>query len=419
MVLENSSATEDSIRRAEILQTAETLIATYGLRTSLQEIATAAGILTGSLYHHFASRDALLLELVRRYHTELDRIGARGLERLDTNDGATVSDRLVELSADIAGCAVHNRAALQMSFYEAPSNGPELVSLLGRRPEAVHDAMVQTLRAGRWSGYVRPELDFTSLADRMCQTMLHVGLDVIRRDDPPEQVAALLCRIMTEGLAERAPDDTELDGSAAFVAADTIVGTWGEGDAADDRPSRIRAAAVKVFGRKSFEVTTVRDIAAEAGLNVATVHRVIGSKSDVLSAMMRSFGEKIATAMAAVMAAEASSVAKLDALSWVYINAVTRFPDEWKVQLAWMRHSPPDHPDPGHEFGIRMHQLEDLLVEGIRDGQIQLDAPPDLLSRCVMDVLWMPENIIRTIGARAALTLARDTVVRGISIRSN
>ena len=61
-------------RRTEILQTAASLIATSGLRTSLQEIADAAGILPGSLYHHFESKEAILVELLRRYHADLDRI---------------------------------------------------------------------------------------------------------------------------------------------------------------------------------------------------------------------------------------------------------------------------------------------------------------------------------------------------------
>src|SRR5690606_39452175 len=69
-----SSDLDDGTRRTEILQTAALLIATSGLRTSLQEIADAAGILPGSLYHHFESKEAILIELLRLYHEDLDRI---------------------------------------------------------------------------------------------------------------------------------------------------------------------------------------------------------------------------------------------------------------------------------------------------------------------------------------------------------
>jgi hypothetical protein len=41
-----------------------------------------------------------------------------------------------------------------------------------------------------------------------------------------------------------------------------------------------------------------------------------------------------------------------------------------------------------------------------------------MLARCVLDVLWIPENILRAGGRRAALVHARDTVLRGVSDRS-
>ena len=71
----SGDAHADGSRRDEILETAASLIAASGLRTSLQEIADAAGILPGSLYHHFESKEAILIELIRRYHADLDRIG--------------------------------------------------------------------------------------------------------------------------------------------------------------------------------------------------------------------------------------------------------------------------------------------------------------------------------------------------------
>jgi hypothetical protein len=96
-----------------------------------------------------------------------------------------------------------------------------------------------------------------------------------------------------------------------------------------------------------------------------------------------------------------------------------QFPDEWKIQLAWMRQSPPDTPNPGLAFTMRLRQLRALLSEGIQSGDIRLEDPPSLamLSRYVMDILWMPENIVRAQGKHGALSNARDTVVRGVAER--
>jgi AcrR family transcriptional regulator len=414
-------AYNDGTRRTEILQTAASLIASSGLRTSLQEIADAAGILPGSLYHHFESKEAILVELVRRYHADLDHIGEIAHEKLDKRDSRPVADEIVELGSAIAHCAVQHRAALQMSFYEAPSANQELVELLQKPPTAVQQAMLQTLRAGRWSGYIRPEIDLPTLADRICQTMMHVGLDVIRHTAAADQTAVVLCRIMLQGLASRPHSDNELDGSSALAAAEAAIKTWNDESESDpnDKAAHVRAVARAEFGRKGYEVTTVRDIASAAGLGTGTVYRLIGSKDELLASIMESFGKKAGGGFASVLGTDATPVEKLDALSWVNINALAQFPDEWKIQLAWMRQCPPDTPNPGLAFTMRLRQLRALLSEGIRSGDIRIEASPSLamLSRCVMDVLWMPENIVRTQGTHAALITARDTVVHGVAER--
>jgi len=413
-------AYDDSTRRTEILQTAASLIASSGLRTSLQEIADAAGILPGSLYHHFESKEAILVELVRRYYADLERIGDIAYQKLDDPGSRPVSETITELGSAIARCAVAHRAALQMSFYEAPSANRELVELLRHPPTAVQQAMLQTLRAGRWSGYIRADIDLPTLADRMCQSMMHVGLDVIRHTAAADQASALLCRIMLQGLASREHSDQELDRSNAFAAAEAAIKTWPETDSeGNDKAAHVRAVARAEFGRKGYEVTTVRDIASAAGLGTGTVYRLIGSKDELLASIMESFGKKAGGGFVSVLRADATPIEKLDALAWVNINALDQFPDEWKIQLAWMRQSPPDTPNPGLLFTTRLRQLKTLLSEGIRSGNIRVETPSvEMLARCVMDVIWMPENIVRDQGKSAALVHARDTVVRGVAQRN-
>jgi AcrR family transcriptional regulator len=416
-----ASVKADGARRTEILQSAASLIASSGLRTSLQEIADAAGILAGSLYHHFESKEAILIELIRRYHADLDRIGEIAQQRLDEPHPRPVSERIVELGSAIAQCAVQHRAALQISFYEAPSANPELVELAQRPPIGIQQAILQTLRAGRWNGYLRPDVDLPTLADRFCQSMLHVGLDVIRHNAAADEVAAVLCRILLQGLASRSRSDPELDRSSAFAAADQVIETWTDESEANpnDKAAHVRKVARTEFGRRGYEVTTIRDIASAAGLGIGTVYRLIGSKEELLASIMRSFGTKVGAGWVNILHSDATPIEKLDALSWVDINAVDRFHDEFRIQLAWMRQSPPDTKNPGWSFTTRLRQLKALLSEGIRSGEIRIDSPStEMLSRCVIDVLWMPESIVRAAGKRAALIHARDTVLRGVTARS-
>ncbi|MCV7279660.1 TetR/AcrR family transcriptional regulator [Mycolicibacterium flavescens] len=417
----SGQSSADGTRRTEILQTAALLIATSGLRTSLQEIADAAGILPGSLYHHFESKEAILVELLRRYHDDLDRIAGQAMDRLDDATSMSAFDRIVDLGSEIAQCAVTHRAALQMTFYEAPTSNPELAALAQKRPSSILEAMVQTLRAARWSGYLRADVDLPVLADRIVQAMRQVGLDVIRHTASADKVATLMCRILLEGLATEPPTDAALNGSAAFRAADEVVRSWGEDaqSAADDKAAHVRAVARAEFGRKGYEVTTIRDIASAAGLGTGTVYRLIGSKEELLASIMQSFSEKIAgIGWTNVLRSDSTPVEKLDALAWLHTNALDQFGDEFRIQLAWMRQSPPDTPNIAWLFTKRLRQMKSLLVEGLRSGEIAIDSPSnEVLARCVLGVSWIPENILHDIGIERSLGHVRDTMLRGVITR--
>ncbi len=407
-------AYDDGTRRAEVLETAASLIATSGLRTSMHDIAGAAGIQTGSLYHHFESKEALLVELLRRYHDDLDRVADRALQRLDDPLSRPGFAQIVALGTAIAQCAVAHRAAIQISMYETPSSNPDLISWTQRRPDAVLEATYQTLRAARWGGYISSEVDLRILADRIAQTMLQVGLDIVRHNAATDRVATLLCRIMLEGLAEGRPSDSELGRSAAFVAADRAIQSWTDENDADDKAAHIRAVARAEFGRRGYEGTTVRDIAAAAGIGHGTVFRLIGSKDKLLSSIMGTFGEKTEEGAREVLRSKATPIEKLDALSWININALEQFGDEFRIQLAWMRQIPPNAPNPSVEFPTRLKQTKTLLSQGIQSGVVRIaDAPREMLARCVISLQWLPENILRDVGAHASLTHVRDTLLRG------
>jgi TetR/AcrR family transcriptional regulator, cholesterol catabolism regulator len=74
------SAPQD--RRALILASAAEMFARKGIgATTVREIADAVGVLSGSLYHHFESKDAIVEEILTGY---LDAIQARYGEVLDS-----------------------------------------------------------------------------------------------------------------------------------------------------------------------------------------------------------------------------------------------------------------------------------------------------------------------------------------------
>ncbi len=69
-------------RRDELLGLAASMFAERGLRaTTVRDIADGAGILSGSLYHHFSSKEEMVDELLRSF---LDWLFARYREIMDT-----------------------------------------------------------------------------------------------------------------------------------------------------------------------------------------------------------------------------------------------------------------------------------------------------------------------------------------------
>ncbi|MGB0962178.1 MAG: TetR/AcrR family transcriptional regulator, partial [Mycobacterium sp.] len=62
------SNTQANTRRDELLQLAATMFAQRGLRaTTVRDIADSAGILSGSLYHHFSSKEEMVDEVLRGF----------------------------------------------------------------------------------------------------------------------------------------------------------------------------------------------------------------------------------------------------------------------------------------------------------------------------------------------------------------
>ena len=408
----------DGERRTEILETAADLFASSGLRTSLKEIADACGILPGSLYHHFDSKEALIVELIERYRADLDTVAEQALHG-PRHTSEPIAERIVALGRAIAACAVRHRAALLLTLYEPPSGASdELVRAAARTPLAVEKAMVETLRRGRKEGYIRPGIDLESFAHRLVDAMLHISLGVLSNGGGAEDVATIRCHIELDGVAVDPPDDAALDRSAAFRVAQEIVDTWDKpDDGEDERFAMLCAVARTEFGRRGYEATTVRDIASAAGLSTGSVYRLVGSKDELLSLIMRSFAVKVRDAWSTVLGSPSSTVEKLDALMWINIGVVDRFNDEYNISRMWLRESPPSTLNLGSTFSARMRDLKALVAKGVKSGELRFEGPSsDIRAYSLFELIWMPQDIVRN-GSPAALELGRGTVLRGAARR--
>lgn len=106
-----------SKRRDEILQVAAELFAAKGYEeTTIREIGDAAGILSGSLYHHFQTKEEMLHELVKRFVTMVPQYQAivdRGEGPKETiKEMMALGLRTAVSNPEIVAITVHERKFL-------------------------------------------------------------------------------------------------------------------------------------------------------------------------------------------------------------------------------------------------------------------------------------------------------------------
>ncbi len=108
--------------RSRILVAAETSFATGGYEaTSVDAICHAAGLSKGAFYHHFASKEALFLELLNRWLVGMD--AQLGLLRAETTD---VPDRLMAMTGLIGEVlqAATDRVPIYLEFWSRALRDP-------------------------------------------------------------------------------------------------------------------------------------------------------------------------------------------------------------------------------------------------------------------------------------------------------
>ena len=282
-------------------------------------------------------------------------------------------------------------------------------------PTAIDGAMLEILRAGRTAGAIRTGIDLAMLAERVCQSMLHVGVGAFHSSARAKGVPTQKCRIFLHGVAVRPPSKSALDRSPAMRAAREGIAAWNGATEEDERVAHLRAAARAEFGRRGYEATTMRDISAAAGLSTASVYRMFGSKEDLLASIMHSFVENVTRGWDAVLESDSSALERLDTLMWVNTNLLDRFSEEFKIQLALLRQTPLTSLNLGRTFAKQQRQMKDLLADGTRAGEMRIEgASAEARVFSMMELVWMPPSIVQKAGSarRTRLHVTRCCGVR-------
>ena len=192
-------STQSQTRRDELLRIAGELFATKGYRnTTVRDIADAAGILSGSLYHHFDSKEAMVDELLRTFQAELF---GRYEEILGSDEDArTKLERAVRVSFDAID-QHHSEVAIFQNEADHLGRSERFAYLADRGVES-RDVWLTLLHEGVESGALRPDLD-VPLVYRFIRDTVWVAVKWYRPggDLTPDQVAHQYLSILLEGIS--------------------------------------------------------------------------------------------------------------------------------------------------------------------------------------------------------------------------
>lgn len=153
-------STEPSLAKRRILDAAAKLFRARGFaRATVRELADAVGILSGSLFHHFASKDDILFTVMAEIVADMDRSLAAALER-----ALTCEDRVRAL--------VHN----QLTYIHGPKS--DAAAVLVYEWSALSKDRQARLNEGRKRYFRRWQ---TVLEEAEAQDLITVRPDVLRK----------------------------------------------------------------------------------------------------------------------------------------------------------------------------------------------------------------------------------------------
>ncbi len=195
---------------ARILAAAEALFAERGFDgTSMNAVAAAAAVSKANIFHHFNSKNALYLEVLRQAcHDSAER-----LDHLESDD-RPFPERLAQFAHEHLESLLQHERVSRLILRELLENGPRRGQELAERVFGEKFArFVEILRAAQTHGALRADVDPAMAATLLigsnvfffeAQQVLRHFRDVDFAHDPA-RYSRMLTDILLRGIA--APDD--------------------------------------------------------------------------------------------------------------------------------------------------------------------------------------------------------------------
>jgi AcrR family transcriptional regulator len=200
-------------RSIEILDAARTLFAEKGFDgTSISDIAGSVGVADGAIYRHFASKRALLFEVIRAFYEPVIDLASETVTGIPDVRGRLRYLIWLQLRAfaeepDVCRFIIAEARPMH-DYYESE------VADLNRRWTSL---LVEVIKDGQSDGTFRPDVPATMIRDLVYGGIEHIawGAATGHGEIDVEVVADGLTRLVCEGIDARPAEASELGARVA------------------------------------------------------------------------------------------------------------------------------------------------------------------------------------------------------------
>lgn len=159
-------------RRADILDAAEACFVRSGFhRTTMQDVARAAGMVPGNLYNYFPSKDAIVAGLTERDRAKIAEDFAELANAPDLMDAFRQLGRRHFIEAS------REKAIISLEIWAEATHNPEIARLYLAIQNEVRSGIIAVCREAQQRGVVHRDVDI----DAMARLVLTLSDGLMRR----------------------------------------------------------------------------------------------------------------------------------------------------------------------------------------------------------------------------------------------
>ena len=201
-------------RRDDILEAAAEVFVERGFdAATTRDIGERAGVLSGSLYHHFETKEEMLFALVRDVYTGV----LSSLEALDEMPG-TCAERLRRLVEIHVEHLIGNLARTTLALHEFRSLTEEHRAVIAAAEDRYAAIVTELVEGGRADGSLRADAD-----PKLARMVVLGAANWVYRwyrpggDQAPAEIARSIASLAVDGLATQPRHRRESEGNVTSL----------------------------------------------------------------------------------------------------------------------------------------------------------------------------------------------------------